>query len=95
MAMGVPNGSAHAHAVSIIKDEKATQHQKLDAILYLLLSNNDRIKGIEACLDANPFSSLKPSHRGKVYAFMGIWFVAMSLAFAERVYYWLQQLGWF
>ena len=91
----IKNGSARAHAVDVIKDLQATQHQKLDAILFLLLSDHDRIKVMEEAVSQHPFAGLQPKHASRVWSFLFAWFVAVSVALGDRVWFWLKELGVF
>lgn len=93
--MDYGNGQAREHALSVIKDEKSTQHQKLDAILYLMLSDHERLVWMETSFKSHPFSWVPIRHRGKVWAVLGAWFIAVSVALGDKIWFYLQELGVF
>ena len=93
--MDYGNGQAREHALDVIKHEKSTQHQKLDAILYLMLSDHERIVWMEDAFKSHPFSLIPKQHHGKVWGFFALWFFAVSVTFGERIWFWVQELGIF
>ena len=95
MQLNLENGAARDHALSIIKDEKATQHQKLDAILWLMLRDHDRIVSMEAAFRTHPFSWIPPQHRGKLWTVVGVWSIAVTVALGEKIWLWLEKFGVF
>ena len=87
------NGEARAFVMTIIKNPKATQHQKLDAIITLMLSDHDRLVAMEAVVDSHPFSRLRPGVQKFIWGFTGLWFVGVTWAFGDFIYEVLRKAG--
>ena len=64
------NGHLKEQAVQLINDPKATQHQKLNAMLAMLLDNSD---AIQESNNANPFNLIPITWRKRAMMFVGAW----------------------
>ena len=80
------NGAARAFVMKVIENPKATQHEKLNAIITLMLSDHDRLVKIETAYLTHPFSLIPDKHRGKVWATFALWMGAVTWAFFDRIW---------
>ncbi len=87
------NGEARAYVMKIINKPKATQHEKLDAIIVLMLSDHERLLTMEAFVDSHPLSRIGAKLRYAVYGFVFVWFWGVTWAFWDFIQEVLRKAG--
>ena len=80
------NGEARKLALSRMQDPKATVKEKLDAMMFLMLQDHDRMVDIHEAYMSHPFALIPAQHRGKVWATFALWMAAVTWAFFDRIW---------
>ena len=73
------NGHLRARAIAIIAGDEATQHEKLDLLLQIVLDLDDRQKKIRHDVNSNPLVWIPVTWRKRVAMSAGAWIGWVSL----------------
>ena len=87
------NGEARAFVMKVVENPKATQHEKLNAIIVLMLSDHDRLVMVEEVVFSYPLSRFGTKVRNAVYAISAAWIVGVTWAFGDFIYEVLRKAG--
>ena len=87
------NGEARSFVMKTVNNPKATLHEKMDAVIVLMLSDHDRLVEVERFTKGHPLSFLSPRSRKGVYVAVFAWFWGVTWAFGDFIWSILKTMG--
>lgn len=73
------NGHLRTRVIEIIEGDKATQKERLDLLLQIVLDVDDKLEAVESTVNSNPIAWIPERWRKRATLGFGVWMSWVSL----------------